>query len=129
MASANTFGKHERITSDSAIQELFKKGQSGFSFPIKYLIRNDKSEIGSVKILITVPKRSFKKAVDRNHLKRLIREAYRCYKHPLTDLAKAKKLAIEIAFIYVVKEKVDFAQVETGMAKIIQNISYVIQKG
>lgn len=116
----NTFSKNERLCSEKSIQELFKTGNSGFFFPIKYLINKEDSDEAKVQILITVPKRLFKHAVQRNKYKRFIREAYRKNKHNLAKLAIDKKLNISIAFIYVIKDNTDFIQIETAIKRALK---------
>ncbi len=123
MIQRNTFSKKERLCSKKAIENLFKKGRSGFVFPLKYIYNLEQLPIGGVEILITIPKRSFKRAVHRNHLKRLIREAYRQQKHRLTEVALEKNLKLQIAFIFVHKEKTDFQQIYISVGKILHQIS------
>ncbi|MBN2745715.1 MAG: ribonuclease P protein component [Bacteroidales bacterium] len=123
MIQRNKFAKNERLSSKKAIENLFKKGRSGFVFPLKHLYFVEKVQIGEVEILITIPKRSFKRAVHRNHLKRLIREAYRQQKHHLIEVALAQNLKLQIAFIFVHKEKTDFQQIFISVGKILDQIS------
>lgn len=73
-----SFKKEERLCSQKLIEQLFHKGSSFFSHPFK-VIWLPATLTGSypVQVVISVPKKRFKKAVDRNRIKRLIREAYR----------------------------------------------------
>jgi ribonuclease P protein component len=95
------FGKSERLTNEKIIQSLFSEGKS-FSLPpfaVRYIPLSD-SAAKHHQILISVSKRNFKRAVDRNRIKRQIREAYRLHKHLIDDLPN--KYAI--AYIYTLKK-------------------------
>jgi len=97
MAGA-TFKKSVRLSSEKRIQELFKKGSSFYLYPFKVVFLPSQ-ETAASQILISVPVRSFKKAVDRNKVKRRIREGYRLQKQNLPQSAK-----FLIAYIYTAKE-------------------------
>jgi len=108
--------KSERLSSKKQIQELFTEGKS-FSAP-PFAIRYRKlseSEASSHQILVSVAKRNFKKAVDRNRLKRQIREAYRLNMHLLTDIPD--KYAI--AYIYTFKKMMPYKDLEN---KLIESL-------
>ena len=74
----NTLGKKERLKSRKLIERLFEEGTSIKNFPYRlvYIVTEKSSNQSS----FSVPKRNFKKAVDRNRIKRLIKEAYRLEK-------------------------------------------------
>ena len=100
----NKFTKKERINSLIRIEMLFKLGTSFFVFPLRIVVNaSPSSNNGSVSILISVSKRTQKKAVNRNRVKRLIREAYRTQKSSITQYAIQNHLNIEIAFIFTQK--------------------------
>lgn len=110
--------ENERLKSKREIQELFSKGSSFFLYP--YKIKFQPSEALTLpKILVSVSKKFFKKAVTRNRLKRQIKEAYRLSKCSYTE-----GIPIEsIAFIYVGKEaNADFEFLKKRMEKLLQGI-------
>ena len=92
-----TFRKQERLTGEIRIKELFEKGEFLLSYPFRvgYVVA-PKSDV-PVKVVISVPKKRFKRAVNRNRIKRLIRESYRLNKKSLYELLGEKGYAIYLA--------------------------------
>ena len=89
-----TFSKAERLCSKKLIERLFSGGNKSFpAFPLRVVympLSADESE-ADVTILISVPKKRFKHAVKRNHVKRQVREAYRQNKHILIETLHAQE--------------------------------------
>ena len=100
-----SLSKKERIASQKLVDELFgsRQGQAFTAFPLRAVyINKARAEAGApaVQILVSVPKRRFKHAVDRNRVKRQVREAYRHQKTILTDgVGERKQMAV--AFIWL----------------------------
>ena len=121
-----TFRKAERLCSKKRIEGLFASGRSLSAFPVRVVYQSLAPEsetdvcVPQVQILVSVSKRHFKHAVDRNRLKRLIRETYRLNKHLLTDHLQGRRLSI--AFIWMSNEKADFHTVEARMKNLLQRI-------
>jgi ribonuclease P protein component len=114
----NTFRKSEKICNQKQIDTLFASGKSYTSglFRLIYL-ETEPGELPPVQVLIAVPKKNLRNAVDRNRMKRLIREAYRLSKHNISNvLAKAGK-HYNIAFVFMGKNCV--SQSETSAAIIV----------
>jgi ribonuclease P protein component len=121
-----TFSKAERLNSKKIIDKLFEKGSektnSVFLYPFRVVYLSDEPEkVEPISIIISVSKRSFKKAVDRNLVKRRIREAYRLNKHFFT-LNQSGKLPSSIAWVYVGKEILPFATIEAKLKVILDKI-------
>lgn len=111
-----TYPKKEKLKSKKRIDQLFAEGQSVSSFPLRlvYLGTTFDDDV-LVKTGVSVSKRHFKKAVDRNRIKRLLREAYRLNKPLLFN-----NLTTQHAFmiLYIGKEKPTYTQVETRMKRL-----------
>ncbi len=116
-----TFRKEERLTSEKLIQELFERGSSFYLFPFKvHVMRNPDRDAPFHQVLIAVSKRNFRKAVERNRIKRRIREAFRLNKHLI---AASEKLLI--AYIYNAKEILTFAQIQERLVKTFNRLEHV----
>ena len=115
-----TFSKNERLNNKRMISYLFQKGNSFFIYPfsVKWSVNNSESKQHS-NILIGIPKRNFKKAVERNKLKRLIREAYRLNKHVLTDKIYNTNSFFVFSIIYTEKEIVNFKVIQEKIILIL----------
>jgi len=111
-----TYNKKEKLKSKKLIDQLFNEGQSVSAFPLRLVyLKTSFDEDIIAKTGISVSKRHFKTAVDRNRIKRLLREAYR-----LNKAQYFNKLTTPYAFmiLYIGKEKPKFKQVETQMNRL-----------
>ena len=98
------------------MQELFSKGKSLTVFPVKvFYMQPGKQQDNVVKAGVGTSKRNFKKAVDRNRIKRLLREIYRMEKIPLQEYLKSSSKQITIFFLYVDKSMPEYAELKTKM--------------
>ena len=120
-----SFPKKYRISSKLVFEELIALNQSIFAYPFKcyYLFSplQDEKEVNDM--AVAVPKRNFKKAVDRNRIKRMVREAYRIHHHQILDFETiAKKNRISFLFVYIATKTEKFALIEKKMQEIMQNV-------
>ena len=120
-----SFKKGERLCGVKAISELFAEGRSLNLPSVRVIIRFTPSITGSepVRVLITVPKRHFKKAVDRNLIRRRIREAWRKNKEPLIVLMKEKGRHADIAIIWTDTMIKPYSFTERCIAEVIARVS------
>lgn len=114
-----SFGKKERLSSEKWIKELFEKGSSFYSYPFKvlFLLHPDEQPTTS-QVLVSVPSRSFPRAVDRNLIKRRVREVYRTNKAQLTSSRKWL-----IAYIYTAKEVLPLSTLSDKLPGTLNRIS------
>lgn len=116
-----TLSKEERLSWKRYIDLLFEKGQSFVAFPLRVVYLPMEEEMRApVSIMISVPKKKFKRAVKRNLIKRQVREAYRVRKYDLIEPLTEKNKGMLVAFLYVDKEIHPFADIEKAMNKAIR---------
>ena len=111
----NTLSKSDRLTSGVAISQIYDKGKHLNDYPFKIVWLKEPGEAG-LKVVFSVPKRKFKRAVDRNQIKRKLREAYRKHKHDCQKATESKNTRVSLFLIYLGK---DIPQSEIVDDKII----------
>lgn len=123
----HTFTKAERLNSRLMIDKLFAGGNaSRVAFPLRVVfMKMDAAETSKppVSILISVSKKRFRHAIDRNRMKRLVREAYRLNKHILWDVAEDKGYRLVVAFVCITDQLPTFRSVNKSMVKALTQIS------
>lgn len=121
-----TFTKEERLCGKIAIDNLFHKGSSFIVYPFRvvYLALPLSESTYPAQAIISVSKRRFRRAHDRNRIKRLMREVYRLQKGELlyTSLERLS-LNLSLAIQYVGKEELDFSLLHTKMTKTLNQLS------
>ena len=111
---SNTLKKIERLHGTADTENLFAgKKKSVYVHPLRVVYKAQTEEGLPTRFMVIVPKRYFKHAVDRNLLKRRLREAYRLNK---------RELKYDIAFIYSSDEKADFCTLEAAVVKALEKI-------
>lgn len=130
MKNRHTFGKQERLKSRKQIEQLFKEGKSINVFPyrVRYLNFAAMPHQSSLQAGIAVSKRSFKKAVHRNRIKRLTREAYRLQKLPLQQKLADKNSKLVLFFMYTGKELPEFLLVKEKVRLILDKLISVVDE-
>jgi ribonuclease P protein component len=120
-----TLGRQERLKSRKLIERVFREGKSFALFPFRVFYLPVKSPLSagqpSLQAGFGASARNFKKAVDRNRIKRLTREAYRLQKQDLQDRLKEKGQALAIFFVYTGKDL-------PGAAALTEKIGLALQR-
>lgn len=119
-----TFPKKERLHSKKLIQELFDNGSSFYLYPFKIVWKTG-TDNDTHQVLFSVSKRGFKRAVDRNLIKRRMREAYRLNKHQ-TGLSDFRPPLL-IAYIYTGKEVLNQEVITSKLKKSLDRLLKEIQ--
>ncbi len=115
-----TLSKEERLSWKRHIDVLFEKGESFISFPLRVVYLPAIEQMPStVSMLVSIPKKRFKRAVKRNLLKRQVREAFRLDKYKLIEPLEAENKQMMVAFLYVDKEVHSFNAIEKAMSKAL----------
>ena len=118
----NTLPKKERLCGKTGIEKLLAKGKHGCMSELRYIYCTN-TELSYNRILISVPKKLFKRAVKRNLLKRRIRESWRKQKHDLKVQS-----GTDILFIYSTKEVMTYQDIYTRIGQIIEKINEKVAK-
>lgn len=121
-----TLSKEERICSKKLINELFTgNGRSMTAFPLRvvFMKRTIVDDQPRAAMLVSVPKRYFKHAVDRNRVKRQVREAFRRHKSMITQNLTDDHESVAIAFVWLTNEKYPSSEVENRMVRLLTRIS------
>jgi ribonuclease P protein component len=121
-----TFSKSERLCSQVLIERLVEKGKSFNSFPFRISWLEIAESSSPIKIVISVPKRIVKKAVERNKIKRQIREVYRKEKQKGYDLLGDKKILLML--VYTSKTKMEFKELEEKTIEALKRLNKTINR-
>lgn len=117
-----TLGKSDKLKSKKLIQQLFEEGESMKQYPIRLRYIKVKDVDYNIRVGFSVPKRNFKSAVDRNRIKRLMREAYRLNKLPIFEITKSSYVMM---FIYTDRKVQDFTVLEAKMIALLHKFNMV----
>lgn len=117
------FPKSQKITSKKEIAMLFGATKTFKKYPLilKY-VWSSADQPNAPKVLISVPKRKFKRAVDRNKLKRLIREAYRLNKHKIIGESTRDGAELLILILYSGSEMLGYQKIEDSIKIALENL-------
>ena len=120
----NTFPLKEHLKSKKTIEKLYAEGASVTAFPLRavFIEQSQEEQEPVAAILISVAKKRFRHAVDRNLIKRRIREAYRTSKHPFVESLESRGQKMAIAFIYIDNKHNSTAFIRKKMAKLLEEI-------
>lgn len=112
------YPKNEKLKSKTSIGLLFSEGKSVSKYPLRLVFHSGSlAENEKIKMGVSVSKRNFKKAVDRNYFKRILRETYRLNKHLLID-----NLDKPYAFMlfYQTKNRLSYEEINTKTIQLFE---------
>ncbi|MBR3716733.1 MAG: ribonuclease P protein component [Bacteroidaceae bacterium] len=109
-----TLRKPERLSKKKIIEKMFQGGESrSFTiFPLRIVFMPAQEQEVPLSMMVSVSKRHFKRAVKRNRVKRLVREAWRLQKQPLAHLLAAQQKPLAVVLIYLADELPTYATIE-----------------
>lgn len=116
-----TFPKEEHLYGQTSVDTLFRKGKSFLAFPVKvtFLVTTDEVP---VRCMVVAPKKKFKHAVDRNRVKRQLREAYRKNKWGLADWAEVHQQQLHLSMVYVADRLMPSSVVERKIKAALEKL-------
>jgi ribonuclease P protein component len=118
-----TFKKHERLCSQKTIEKLFSEGKSIFVHPFKVLYIPVQEQPFELQVAIAVPKKKTKRAVKRNYVKRIFREAWRQEKHALIETLKKHNSKMAVFVVYTnTYEKANFNEFRDKIILILTRL-------
>lgn len=124
MSKLNSLNTAEKLKSRKIIGSLFSDGKVIGAYPIKFFwIATELKSDKPVQFAFSVPKRKFKKAVDRNKVKRLMREAVRLNKQALYEKLESKQQQLAIMVLYSGDKISDFATIENKVIKCYNKLN------
>ncbi|MGJ7032007.1 ribonuclease P protein component [Niabella hirudinis] len=119
----NTFPRRQRLKSRKKLQEVFSSGNRIYSGTIKLLYLAEAADKPEMLCGVGTSSRYFKKAVDRNRIKRLLREAYRLQQQPLKIKTGPTNTRLLLFFLYTGKELPVYADIYKQIAKALQKLA------
>ncbi|MEO6136957.1 MAG: ribonuclease P protein component [Ginsengibacter sp.] len=123
-----TLKAHERLKSRKVIQQLFKEGQSFSHFPFRIIFLEVNDQTSQLRTGFSVSKRHFKKAVDRNKIKRLMRESYRLQKNNLKDLIEKNQTGLAVFIIYTIDALPTYKDIFEKMGTALERLQKKVSK-
>ena len=123
MASTFSYNKFEKLKSRKQIELLFAQGKSISSFPVKvFYLPVEHAPLHPIQVGVGVSARNFKKAVDRNTIKRRMREAYRLHKLPLHAHLMAEQKSVAVFILWIDKQLPTTAALQDLMPTVIEKL-------
>ena len=120
------YPKNEKLKSKITIGLLFTEGKSVSKYPLRLVYKSGSfGEVEKIKMGVSVSKKNFKKAVDRNYFKRILRETYRLNKHLLIDNLDQP---YSFMFFYQTKDRLTYDEINTKTIQLFEKFLLQIKK-
>ena len=122
------FGKAYKLCSRKTIDRLFKEGKQLRAFPLGvYYLETEFPDKVPFQVVISAPKRQFKRAHDRNYVKRLVKEVLRREKQPLEDVLNVSGKQLALFIVYTNKEVLSYPELEKCVRKLLGKLLAELQ--
>ncbi|HRI22429.1 MAG TPA: ribonuclease P protein component [Panacibacter sp.] len=129
MKAGNKYGRQEKTKSRKQVEQLFESGKSISVFPLKIFYMPVAEQMDfPLKTGVSVSSRNFKKAVDRNRIKRLLREAYRTEKHVLIEKLEQSQQQLVCFIIYTGKTLPSLNDLQLKIKTVIKKLSETVDE-
>lgn len=127
-----TLGKSERMKSRKAIDQLFDKGKAFSLFPFRVIYIIEQVQENAIttylKCGFSASSKRFKKATDRNRIKRQFREAWRLQKNELQQISAEQKIGLNVFLIYVGNEMPEYADIFTKTGATLKRLIKIVNE-
>lgn len=128
LSGRQTFRKPERLVSKLAFESLLQQGEGHVTFPVRMVWKEMVLPTRyPVQVAFSVPKRNFKRAVDRNRIKRLMRESYRQNKNALYTLLAGQNKQFALLFVYIGRKLPAGEEVSAGIRSNLHHLASLLQ--
>ena len=124
-----TLRPFEKLKSRKLIDEVFKKGKSFNNFPFRIIYLFPEENKSQLQAGFAVSSKMFKRAVDRNRIKRLMREAYRLQKNSLQTALQKKQINLVLFLVFTGKELPVFAETKDKIKSLLTRLEQIISAG
>jgi ribonuclease P protein component len=126
MVKKLTLKKDERLKRRKIIEQLFSEGRAVTAFPIRVQYKMVDQLTVPLQAGFSVSSRNFKRAVDRNRIKRLMREAYRLQKAPLEQSLQTKQRRLALFLIYTGKELPAYTLIKDKVEAVLKKLLHTV---
>jgi ribonuclease P protein component len=129
MQKTFSYNKKEKLKSRTLLNEVFASSKPVLVFPVKVFYKEIEGQLDNpVKLGVGVSGRNFKKSVDRNRVKRLLREAYRLNKEPLYKFAEENQKNVAVFLLYIDKALPTFELLQKKMPQVLHKLIKVLSE-
>ncbi|MBP9932223.1 MAG: ribonuclease P protein component [Chitinophagaceae bacterium] len=117
-----TLSAAERLKSKKDIDTLFRQGEAFFVYPFKVFYTFKPTQHPALQMGVSAPKKLFRQSVQRNYLKRLVREAYRLQKPALQQIQQSEGLQLQLMLVYATTGKFTYDKVYHSIGNILDKL-------
>lgn len=129
MNKINIFPKKEHLCGEIRIGNLFAEGKAFIAYPLRVVYKYEFVGASTpILVMISAPKKRFKKAVHCNRIKRLMRESYRLNKHGLIDFCTENATSLQISLAYVANSELPFDAITESVKIALSKIQIRLQE-